>query len=82
MSSPEIALSPNKKTNGYDKYQIEDAARTLSRAREIQADKKLFPLALTELKRQQKAINTTVKEVSKNTTVDGIVKSLTGKRRK
>jgi len=67
MSETE-AISPDKKVKGYDKWQIEEAARTLSKAREIQADKKLFPLALAELKRQQSAINKTVEEVSKNNT--------------
>ena len=67
MSETEV-ISPDKKVKGYDKWQIEEAARTLSKAREIQADKKLFPLALAELKRQQSAINKTVEEVSKNNT--------------
>jgi hypothetical protein len=40
-----------------DKWEIEDAARTLLRAEEIRADKKLMALVEKELAKKQKAIS-------------------------
>lgn len=40
----------------YDKYAVEDAARTLMRAEEIRSDKKMMELVVPHLKKQQGAI--------------------------
>ena len=39
------------------KWQVEEAARTLVRAEEIRADKKLFTTVKKELAKQQKAVS-------------------------
>ena len=38
-------LSGSKKINGFDEYEIKEAARTLMKAIEIRKDAKLLPLA-------------------------------------
>ena len=38
-------------------YEVENAARTLLQAEEIKKDKKLYPLALKELQKQQSALS-------------------------
>jgi hypothetical protein len=43
------------KPSKIDEYDIKDAARTLIRAKEIAADKKLYPLAKAELEKQAAA---------------------------
>tara|TARA_Y100000310_G_scaffold209136_1_gene209749 strand:- start:654 stop:857 length:204 start_codon:yes stop_codon:yes gene_type:complete len=37
-------------------WEVEDAARTLLKAEEIKKDKKLYPLAIKELEKQQTAL--------------------------
>jgi len=49
----EVEESP--KINGIDKWEVEDAARTLRRAFEIKADSKLFKEALKIVRKEQKA---------------------------
>jgi len=55
-------LQEGKKINGFSKFDIEDAARTLIRAKEIRRSPKLFKLAVTELKRQVTAANEALNE--------------------
>jgi hypothetical protein len=51
------AASVNKVTSSkYEKYEIEDAARTLVRAEEIKQDTNLCKLVYKELDRQAKAL--------------------------
>ena len=53
---------PEKKIDGYDKWDIESAADTLVRAETMRLkDKKLYKLAIAELKKRKKAISTIVK---------------------
>ena len=47
--------SPTNKIQGFEKWEIEDAARTIQRAMELKAKPKLLKLALTEIKKQEKA---------------------------
>jgi len=55
----EVVPMTNKKINGYDKYDIENAADTLIRAETMKLkEKKLYKLALAELKKRKKAIDT------------------------
>ena len=54
----EIAVANrDKKINGYDSYDIENAADTLIRAETMKLkEKKLYKLALAELQNRKKAI--------------------------
>jgi len=56
--SMEIAVANrDKKINGYDSYDIENAADTLIRAETMKLkEKKLYKLALAELQNRKKAI--------------------------
>lgn len=47
-------MASDKKVSGFDKYDIEDAARTLIRAIEIKKKPKLFALAKKEALKQAK----------------------------
>ena len=48
---------PEKKIDGYESYEIEAAADTLVRAETMRMkEKKLYKLALSELKKRKKAI--------------------------
>jgi len=42
--------SHSKKIGGFERYEVESAADTLIRAKEIEQDKKLFPLAVKMVK--------------------------------
>ena len=58
MNTGEIAVA-DKKTQGYDEYEITNAADTLVRAETMRLkEKKLYKLALAELKKRKKAIDT------------------------
>lgn len=50
------SCAPSPEDHKYDKWAIEDAARTLMRAEEIRADSKMMDLVIPHLKKQQKAI--------------------------
>ena len=53
---------PEKKIDGYDKWDIESAADTLVRAETMRLkEKKLYKLAIAELKKRKKAISTIIK---------------------
>lgn len=54
MSKGECAESPKK--DGFEKYEIEEAVRTLIRAEEIKQNKKLRPVVMKELDRQLSAM--------------------------
>ena len=58
----EIAVpSTNKKKDGFDQWEIDQAADTLVNAETMRLKKKkLYRLALTELKRRKKAISNIV----------------------
>lgn len=45
------------------KYEIEDAARTLTRAEEIKQDKRLMPHVHKHLKKQHRAIATSIADL-------------------
>lgn len=49
------AVEPKK--DSIDKYEVEDAVRTLLRAEEIKADKKLMALVGPEISKKHKAIS-------------------------
>ena len=49
-----MACDSEKKINGFTKWDIEDAARTLMSAIKIRKDPKLFPLAQKEAMKQAK----------------------------
>lgn len=51
---PVMAYNTEKKINGFDHYEIENAARTLMEAIKIRKDTKLFPLAQKEAMKQAK----------------------------
>jgi len=54
-------MADSKKVQGYEVYEIESAADTLVRAETIKIkDKKLYKLALAELKKRKKTISTIV----------------------
>ncbi len=48
-------MNGEKKIKGYEKYEIESAADSLIRAKEIINDKKFYPLVKAELKRKAEA---------------------------
>jgi len=50
----EVTKMSNKKINGFDKYEVEGAARTLIEAIEIRKKPKLFALAKKEAMKQAK----------------------------
>jgi hypothetical protein len=50
------AATAEGKKKKYEKYEIEDAARTLIRAEEIKSNKELSKLVSAELDKQEKAI--------------------------
>ena len=57
MSQEAIMASTNKKIDGYEKYEIESAADTLVRAETIRLkEKKLYKLALAEVRIRKKAM--------------------------
>ena len=62
---PEVATMKEKKVDGFDKWEIENAASTLKQAEEIKAKPKLLALAKKELTKQlnatKKALNLTLK---------------------
>ena len=52
-------MENSKKIQGYEVYEIENAADTLVRAETMKMkDKKLYKLAIAELKKRKKAIST------------------------
>ena len=52
-----MACSEPKKLFGMDRYEVEDAARTLRKARELERAKpKLYVAAIKQLNREQNAI--------------------------
>ncbi len=54
-------MADSKKIQGYEVYEIESAADTLVRAETMRIkDKKLYKLALVELKKRKKAISVIV----------------------
>lgn len=54
----EVATMPEKKKNGYDKWEIDNAADTLLNAMTMKKkEPKLHKLAIAELKVRRKAIN-------------------------
>lgn len=62
----EVAIpQPNapKEKKGPDKWEIEDAAKTLLRAEEIKANKELMPHVHKHLTKQKKAIITSIDEL-------------------
>lgn len=63
--SPKMAsMGADKNGNGIpDKYEIEDAARTLTRASEIKNDKRLMPHVHKHLKKQHKAMATSIADL-------------------
>lgn len=50
-------ISASKKTEKYDEYKIQDAARTLKEAEKIKQDPELLELALKEVAKEGKAIS-------------------------
>ena len=56
-----IAMEKPEKIDGIDKWEVENAADTLQRALEIQADKKLVKAALKVLKKKSEASQKAVK---------------------
>lgn len=65
----------NKKVDGYEKYEIESAARTLIEAKEIEGDSKLYPLAKKQLKKQAAAALAAAKEANVEAKVADKLKS-------
>ena len=49
-------MAHTEKIGGIDKWEVEDAARTLARAQEILADEKMKKAALKVLKKNKKAV--------------------------
>lgn len=64
-----IEVQKEKKIDGIDRWQVENAADTIQRAMEIKQDKKLFKAALKCLKQKKEAVQTAVKWA------DGLVKA-------
>jgi len=60
-----MAISELDKTrNAQEKHwKIEDAARTLQRAEEVRADKKLFAAARKELRNKQSILSNVIKKL-------------------
>ncbi len=57
ITESEAIKMPEKKIDGYESYEIEAAADTLVRAETMRMkEKKLYKLALSELKKRKKAI--------------------------
>lgn len=54
-----------KKINGFDKWEVEGAARTLIEAKEIEKKPKLLALAKKEVQRQADAANAVLKQMPK-----------------
>ena len=53
--SPHSVGIHSKKIGGFERYEVESAANTLIRAKEIEMDKKLFPLAVKMVKEKANA---------------------------
>ena len=64
MTMATIGEKP-RKVDGFDEWEVTDAASTLRRAQEIKAKPKLFRAALKELRRQQKATKAALEWSSK-----------------
>lgn len=52
---PEVIREEQKKIDGFDKWVVEDAARTIRRAQEIIAQPKLLKVVQRMLKQQKQA---------------------------
>lgn len=61
----EVPKMADKKVNGFEKYEIENAARTLIEAKEMENKPKLFTLAKKEVERQAKAAQAVLKQLPK-----------------
>ena len=62
MSDIAISVGEKKKDGEYDKYELESACDTLTRAEEIKADKKLMKALGPYLEKKKKAI-TSIEEL-------------------
>lgn len=60
---PQPIDTAQKENKGPDKYEIEEAARTLLRAEEIKANKELMPHVHKHLSKQKKAIISSIDEL-------------------
>ncbi len=56
MKTSEAKPVKDKKINGFDEFEIDDAARTLLRAEEIKQDPKLMEAVKPKLEKQAKAV--------------------------
>jgi len=64
METLEVAgKMEEKKINGYDEYEISDAVRTLRRAEEIKADKKLLKTIQPYLEKEMAAMKKVVSDI-------------------
>ena len=70
MSSYESActLSKPKKIGGYDRYEVEDAGRTLKRSEEIKADPKFLKVVLMEMDKEADKTEKTASTIRKTAT--------------
>lgn len=55
MANREVPMMAEKRINGFDKWEVEGAARTLIEAKEIEGRPKFFVAVKKELVRQVKA---------------------------
>ncbi len=58
-------LASASKDKGPEQYEIEDAARTLTKAQEIKANKKLMPHVHKHLKKQHKAMANSIADLKR-----------------
>lgn len=59
-------MESQRKIDGFDKWEVEEAARTLIRAQEIETRPKFFKVVQKELKRQADAANRAALEAKVN----------------
>jgi len=62
MSSPEVTKMSDKKIGGFDKWEVENAARTLMEAIEIRRKPKFFAVVKKEALKQAKLAETAALE--------------------